>query len=183
MTIEKLVRAIPPPLVPFGTFKGPWRPVEEELGTFLPQDYKDYVRIYGRGYLFQFLGISVPRSLNPNIRLERNARLVSAGFVGIEDLPYPIWPKPGGLLSFGGTDNGDELYWLTEGPPESWRVVVWDGDLDSSEVFDCDMTDFLAGLATGEILPMQFPDDLLPCEKLFQPSSAKGDPRDEDLLD
>jgi SMI1-KNR4 cell-wall len=183
MTIENLIRAMPPPLIPFGTFRGPWRPVEEELGTFLPQDYKDYVRIYGRGYLFQYLGVSVPRSLNPNVRLERNVRMFGPGFAQFEDPPYPIWPRPGGLLPFGSTDNGENLYWLTQGPPETWRIAVWDGDIDSCEVFNCDMTDFLAGLATGEILPMQFPDDLLPCDRLFKPDSAERDVRDEDLPD
>ena len=38
---------------------GPWEPVEAELGTALPQDYKDFVRVYGSGYFMQFLGIYV----------------------------------------------------------------------------------------------------------------------------
>ena len=183
MTIENLIRAVPPPLVHYGTFKGPWAPIEAQIGGPLPQDYKDFVRLYGRGYFLQFMGIDVPASLNPHMRLERKAGIVSRAFVNDEDRPYPMWPEPGGLLSFGGTDNCDMLFWLPRAQPQGWAVVVWDGDPDTFEVFDCDMTDFLAGLATGEILPMQFTDDLLPCDKLFQPSSARGDPRDEDLSD
>lgn len=183
MTIGNLIRAVPQPLVPYGIFKGPWGPIERQLGGPLPQDYKDFVQLYGRGYFLQFMGIDVPASLNPHMRLERKAGIVSRSFANYDDLPYPMWPQPGGLLSFGGTDNGDYLFWLPRAQPQGWAVVVWDGVPDSWEVFDCDMTDFLAGLATGGILPKEFPDDLLPCTKLFQPSSAKGDPRDKDLLD
>ena len=48
--------------------------------------------------------------------------------------------------------------------------MVWDRGMQEYELLDCDLTGFLAGLATGKILPKQFPDDLLPVEHLFQPS-------------
>lgn len=170
--IENLLRVVPPPSAPFETFSGPWEPIEAELKTSLPPDYKGFVRLYGRGYFMRFLGISVPRSHNPNTRFELQVPLTCEIFESFddEDRPYPLWPKPGGLVPFGGTDNGDELFWLPHGPPEDWKVVVWDRGLMRFEVMDCDLTDFLAGLATGAISPDAFP-DLLPCEHLFQPDS------------
>ena len=169
MTVEALIKVVPPPAAPFEAFTGPWEPIEAELGTALPQDYKDFVRTYGSGYFMQFLGINVPRSENPNVRFESQVPVICSGFLDDEDLPYPLWPNEDGLLPFGGTDNGDELFWLTRGPPDTWKVVVWDRGLGGFEVFDRRLTDFLAGLATGEILPKEFPEDLLPSDCLFEP--------------
>lgn len=128
------------------------------------------MRLYGYGYFLQFLGISVPVSENHHVRLAASARAICDGHRTMEGLDYPFWPEPGGLLPFGSTDNADFLFWLMRGPPGDWAVVVWGRAFNSFEVFDCDMTSFLAGLATGEILPKEFPDDLLPCERPFMPS-------------
>ena len=109
MSIEALLAVMPPPAEPFEAFAGPWEPIEAELGAALPQDYKDFVRLYGSGYFMEFLGISVPRSKNSNIRFESQVALTCQTFAdfGDEELPYPMWPASGGLIPFGGTDNGD----------------------------------------------------------------------------
>lgn len=170
MTIETLLKAVPPPALPSDAFTGPWEAVEAELGTSLPQDYKDFARLYGSGYFMEFLGVCIPRSPNPNMRLESYVRSVCAGFLTLdEEWPYPWWPHRGGLIPFGSTDNGDFLFWLARGASADWGIVIWDRGLGHFETFDCDLTDFLAGLATGELLPKEFPEDLLPCERLFQP--------------
>jgi len=169
MTIETLIKVVPPPAAPSEAFSGPWEVVEAELGTALPRDYKEYARLYGCGDFLGFLGVYIPRCRNRYVRLESAARATRDMFVQDEDLPYPLWPSPGGLLSFGRTDNGDCLFWLTQGAPEDWRVVVWGRGLQACETFDCDLTDFLARLASGEILPDDFPDDLLPYNPLFEP--------------
>ena len=54
---------------------------------------------------------------------------------------------------------------------DDWSVVVWDRGSLQFEVLECGLTDFLAGLATGKVAPKEFPDDLLPCDELFQPNS------------
>lgn len=93
-----------------------------------------------------------------------------------DELPYPFWPDPGGLMAFGGADNGDSLLWLTEGAPDDWKVVVWGRGLGEFEVLNYGLTDFLAGLATGSLRPKEFPDDLLPCDCLFAPGKDIRDP-------
>ncbi|MFN3583180.1 SMI1/KNR4 family protein [Phenylobacterium sp.] len=174
MSIENLVRAVPPPARPVEAFEGPWEPIEAELGTSLPSDYKDFVRLYGNGYFMEFMGVCVPRSRNPYVRLETQAKVVGDLFrsMDLDEHPYRFWPEPGGLLSFGGTDYGDALFWLPHGRPETWRVVVWGRGLQEFEAFGCDLTDFLAGLATGQILPEDFPGNILPCDLLFQAHSG-----------
>lgn len=172
MTIDRLMAVVPPPKAPCGTFNGRWEPLEAALGVALPQDYKDFVRLYGAGYFLEFLGVYVPASPNPNLRLEARVPQVCHGLSSVfspDELAYPFWPAPGGLVPFGGTDNGDDLFWLTRGKPAEWKVVVLDRGLGRCETLDCDLTDFLAGLAAGEISPQEFPEDLLPCDRPFIP--------------
>jgi len=171
MTIETLIKVVPPPAAPDEAFSGPWEPIEAQLGTALPQDYKDFIRHYGHGEFMEFLGIHVPKCRSPYMRLEAEVHAVRNALLDDEELAYRLWPDPGGLIVFGKTDFGDYLFWLPHGPPEDWRVVVWGRGLQKFEAFDCDLTDFLAGLATGEIEPEDFPENMLPCDYLFRPSS------------
>jgi hypothetical protein len=172
MTIEALMAVIPPPVEPSCAFLGPWEPIEAELGTALPPDYKDLVRVYGSGYYMEFFGIKVPRCPNPNSRLETQVPILCATFFDRDELVYPLWPDPGGLVPFGCTDNGDILFWLPRGAPEDWGVAVWDRGLWKFETFECDLTVFIAGLATGEIIPEAFPEDLVTSDFPFQPNSG-----------
>lgn len=170
MTIEALINVLPPPAEPFEAFNGTWELVEAEIGTPLPEDYKAFVRLYGSGYFMEFLGVDVPFTANPNTRFgAAMARAVNRTFYGDDEVVYPLWPQASGLLPFGATDNGDYLFWKTEGAPDSWPVVVWDRGFQEFEVLDCDLTGFLAGLVTGEVAPKAFPDHLLPCDRLFTP--------------
>ena len=167
MGIGALIEAVPPPSAPVSTFAGPWGPIEADLGLTLPADYKDFVRLYGHGHFLGFLGVNVPATANRYVHLTFSALMICNAHRGADGLPYPLWPEPGGLLPFGSTDNGDYLCWLTGGRPEEWSIVVWGRAFDHFQAFACDMTSFLAGLATGAIQPEDFPDDLLPCEHPF----------------
>jgi len=177
MTIDTLMKQVAPPVEASGAFDGPWAPVEAEIGLVLPTDYKDYVKLYGAGRFLEFLGLYIPRAENPNMRLERMVRVVCEGLTSLsplEEPPYPYWPTPGGLLPFGATDNGDELFWLTRGAAEDWKVVIMDRAFGRFETFDCGVAEFLAGLIRGEIEPEGFPDDLLPSDCPCMPSAAQA---------
>ena len=39
---------------------------------------------------------------------------------------YDSYPASGGLLPWAYTENGDELYWLTNGHPDEWGIVVYE---------------------------------------------------------
>jgi hypothetical protein len=174
--IEALKRVVPPPLKPFQAFAGPWGPVEAYLGTTLPQDYKDFVRLYGSGLFLNFLTVHVPGIKNPHVNLAVQARGAADWFEPGKVLPYPLWPKVGGLIAFAGTDNADRIYWLPHGPPDDWKVVFWDGRLDEDtwfEEFDCGMAEFLTGLASGTLLPKGYTEGLERDEPTFQPYSGE----------
>ena len=177
MTIERLTAAVPPPAAPSQAFRGPWEPVEARIGCELPPDYKDFVRLYGGGLFFDDLVmINVAGAASPGARLESQVPLICSTFTAFGDdrLAYRLWPASDGLIPFGVTIDGDYIFWLPEGEPASWRVVVWGRGLQTFELFDCDMTDFLAGLASGAILPQEFP-ELLPCDRLFMPFAPLPD--------
>ncbi|WP_304171722.1 SMI1/KNR4 family protein [Phenylobacterium aquaticum] len=173
MTIENLLKVIPPPAEPFEAFLGTWELIEGDLGTRLPQDYKDFVRLYGSGRFLEFMGVDVPRSRNPNLRLETKVYWLCHGLGPLEFLPHPMWPAEGGMIPFGGTDNGDYLLWIARGAPDDWPVAIWNLRDGAFEVIERDLTDFLAGLATGEITTGMLPSDLLPCDRPFRPHSAR----------
>lgn len=146
---------------------------EADLGTELPQDYKDFCRLFGVGAVLEFMTIYVPRTRIPYLRLEYQVRAVCKAFAHDEDLAFPLWPDPQGLLPIGGTDNGDQLFWLAIGAPSDWSIVLWDRGMGEFEAFDCDLTDFLAGVITGEILPREFPEELDEAEYLFKPTGLQ----------
>ncbi|MDP3660846.1 SMI1/KNR4 family protein [Phenylobacterium sp.] len=158
---------VPPPSEPTDAFDGPWDEIEADARTPLPQDYKDFVRLYGSGVFMEFLTVNIPRVESPYIRFEAEIRTVRKIFYDDDDFIYALWPDSGGLIAFGATDFGDFLFWQPIGPPEDWRVVVWGRGFQQFEFFDCDLTGFLAGLATGEIEPDDF-GDMLPCHEMFK---------------
>jgi len=174
--IEALTRAVPPPAEPHRPFVGPWEPLEAYLGTKLPQDYKDFSRLYGSGLFMDFLIVYVPEIQNSRLTLEPQVREAPMMFSPQEHLPYPFWPHVGGLIRFGCTDFGDQLYWLPEGEPDDWKVVMWQrhGPYDQAfEEFDCGMAEFLGGLANGTIVPRAYKEGLEPYEPMFQPHSDR----------
>ena len=71
---------------------------------------------------------------------------------GEEEVPYPLYPDPGGLFPWAVSDNGDVLYWLTRGSPDEWEIVVNESRGPQFEGFKEPMTYFLAKLISGEIV-------------------------------
>jgi hypothetical protein len=172
MTIEVLTDVVPPPETPFEAFGGPWEPIEKEAGSPLPQDYKDFARLYGSGYFMEFLGVSMPRSANPNTCFEAQLKQTCDTFLGLDDLPYAMWPEPGGLIPFGSSDDGDFLFWLPRGAPNEWPVVIWSRGLLKFEVVEHDLTGFLAAVASGEPVGADFPEpSFFEDAEPFQPHS------------
>jgi hypothetical protein len=169
---------VPPPETPGDPFLGSWRDIEAKLGTALPSDYKAFVRAYGRGQFMEYIWIWTPGAWAPHDRLESMAPTILKLLREDEYFTFPLWPRPGGLLPFGSTLDGDYLAWVTDGSPEAWRVTVLDRGMGFEEAheYNCDLTDFLAGVATGEIDPPSFQTGMLECEHLFIPDPRGPDP-------
>jgi hypothetical protein len=88
--------------------------------------------------------------------------------------PYKLFPEPGGLLPFGGSDNGDTLFWLTLGEPDNWPIVVNAARDSDYEKFECDMTDFITGVLTRQIRCSIFPEGFPSARPAFNPMHIQG---------
>jgi|JI8StandDraft_2_1071088.scaffolds.fasta_scaffold145507_1 hypothetical protein len=165
MSIAELLAVVPPPLSGTSVAANKWSDVEREIGTSLPSDYKAFIDQYGLGKLDDFIVVFTPYDENPhiNLRIQIKRQLDALKQLGEwgEELPYPLYPEPDGLLPFGATDNGDVLYWLTSGTPERWSVVVNESRAPDYDHHDCSMTTFLAEVISGQrrcsIFPQSFP--------------------------
>ncbi|PBC83847.1 MULTISPECIES: SMI1/KNR4 family protein [unclassified Streptomyces] len=149
--LARIIERVPPPAEAVNG-RGEWADAERALGTRLPDDYKRLVETYGRGDFWGALCLCTPFGDDNPVRLE--ADLVE-DFGPLreswpEEYPYPFFPEPGGLLTWAITDDSAQVCWLTEGPPESWPVVIWSRDSDY-ERFDCGAAAFLDGWISGRL--------------------------------
>jgi hypothetical protein len=133
--ITRLKRLLPPPKMPqFVGTPGGWATVEKRLGLTFPEDYRQWVAVYGDGVIgskdspdfFRIPTPFTPRDWNnfenvmkAHLDLYRDERQRAPTAT-----PGPAWPETGGLLPFGSTSNGDVLYWRTRGAPAEWTVVI-----------------------------------------------------------
>ncbi len=126
----------------FESSVAPWRDMERFIGTRLPDDYKRTFDMYPRLEFDGFLGAFHP-GLDAEQYVERCRRVLDplrqlileqGAIRSIDDSgqvqsmsPYPLFPEVGGLLHWGGTQNGDMCLWLTsDSDPNQWPVVVTD---------------------------------------------------------
>lgn len=162
MTLDLLLNLIPPPSQPIETgTPEEWSRIENALGTKLPQDYKDFIDTYGTGQIAEFLWIHNPFSADEYVNLiQHQIYTQSNNYIGIlastgqeikVEYPYPIYPEPNGLLKWGTTDNGDDLYWQTTGGPDDWPVVTDEVRGTGFAIFSESMTSFIAKAILGEI--------------------------------
>jgi hypothetical protein len=167
MSLDRLRSLAPPPEEPLepGDPKG-WGRVEDALGTALPEDFERFTEQYGSGKFDDFLYLLNPFSADPAGNLVAAKDTMLADYAETRSkfpdrLPLPPYPEPGGLLPLGRSDNGNELYWLTEGAPDDWGVVAFAGRSTDHEVHRHPVTTFLALLLSGELDTNVFPDSFL----------------------
>ena len=165
--LVQLLGIMPAPQSPRAAM-GDWSMVISTLGTALPGDYVDFINCYGTGCISQFLWIHNPFEANVHLCLLSRYSVILDADLDIrtsfpEEIPQPLFPEPGGLLPFATTDNGDRIYWLTKGAPESWTVVVWESRGPHYAEFAMTMTRFLCGWLGGNLhVPMFSPADWQP---------------------
>lgn len=72
-------------------------------------------------------------------------------------MPYPIHPEPGGILPWATTDNGDTLYWLTDGDPDSWPILIRESRGPGRVVYPFGVAEFLHRWLSGKLTCPIFP--------------------------
>ena len=165
--LERLRQLLPPPADPVEPGQpDSWAEIEEDLGTGLPRDYKAFTELYGSGKVDDFLYLFNPFTAGQDGNLLAEKDRVLEGYRQTrarfpERLPLPAFPDPGGVLPLGRTDNGDELYWVTEGDPDGWPVALLESRAALQEVHRMPVTGFLAALAANQVTSRILPKDVL----------------------
>ncbi|MBS2533122.1 hypothetical protein KGQ20_10065 [Catenulispora sp. NF23] len=158
----------------------PWNNSISEVGFAFPADYRDFVDLFGGGQIRHELAVHVPSAWPQEPGAPTGFRgfvwdTVQDGGIGdylagqyeegnLKECPYPVYPEPGGLLIWGNTWNADQLFWLTDGEPDEWSVVVWYRQLAEWDRFDGGFGAFALALVTGaypmvdELLPPRSPE-------------------------
>ncbi len=160
MPLSELIAVAPPPREPVAG-RGNWKAVEERLGLGLPGDFKALIETYGSGSFSDFLnpinpfrgdGAGFDWADRDILEFDRETRDEYP-----DALPYPIHPEPGGILPWAETDNGDILYWLTEGDPDSWPILIRESRGPDRVVYPFGAVEFLHRWLSGELTCPIFP--------------------------
>jgi len=154
--IVELVGRPPSPIDAGAADAAEWGCVEQRLGLRLPPDFKQVLSVFGTCTWASFLHLLTPFTSNENLQLERGApRALGAAHCVRrqypEDIPFALYPESGGLFPWGITDNGDTLYWLTQGPSGRWPTVILQARDPESERHNLQMSTLILRFLRGEL--------------------------------
>lgn len=155
---------MPPPSVVNDGGDIDWSNIESEVKTILPDDYKQFISVYGTGAIGGFLWVLNPHSSNENLNLDKILYFHDAYFQMKELFPEeykrPRFPEQGAFLTWAVSDNGDSLFWIVDGnDPNKWKVGIHDHDQGREELFPMGMTEFLVFLLENNLSSNILPDD------------------------
>lgn len=161
--MDKLVELMPPPKDPIEIpTVATWETCERSISE-LPLDYKYFLGQYGTGVIDGFMWIYSPAAKNRYLDLRlRGQEILDAIAESSAKSPslYPTsFPTAGGLLPLGCTDNGDTIYWVTEGSPCEWKIAVMDARSPRVYRYDGGLVSFLVSVMSRSIEGGVFPED------------------------
>ena len=128
MSINQLLQIVPPPEQPLqvGTLAR-WREIEAQMGLVLPNDLYELSTRYGSGW-FCNVHIHNPFATDYQETIHHVLDMfrVLREDLGAEAVPYPLFPEHPGLYPAGSEDNGGVIFYLTQGNPDDWPLLLWD---------------------------------------------------------
>lgn len=151
--------------LPEASRTGDWEVVQTRMNIKLPRDYKEFVDAYGAGLVADFIRVFSPFSDDEYVDLIQCSLSITEMFRDFkwgpksDKIPYPYYPTAGGLLPWGNDENGNSIFWLTEGAPSKWATVVADVRGPRWQKFDCSMTVFLEEVLTRKKRCKLWPED------------------------
>lgn len=160
-SIEELTTLVTPPPVP-RLAPGDWDACDSVLGFVTPSDYRVVIDTYGAGIFGGFVWFMLPQSnmKRLNMLTEMSAqRNVLREMGEFEEVPYDIES----LIPCGATNNGDTVFWWTNGAADStrWTIVVHSGRDPQWSAYRGNLLGFLTDIFSGrykcEVFPEGFP--------------------------
>jgi hypothetical protein len=152
--LEELRRMVPPPGEPRLTEVN-WGAVRSRFGFRPPEDYRAFIESYGAGSIDDILWIHHPTTADEHRNLGWWLDTVTEALGAIrqelpEEVPFPLWPEPGGLIPWGITDDGASCYWRSsDADPDRWTVVVGEARGPRWHKHTGSMTEFVCDVLTG----------------------------------
>lgn len=142
-----------------------WAVVEQQLGTALPQDYKELVETYGGGVFDETIWILDPECPHAGANLLDQAKECAEILAKL----WRVEPKPPQLMQDAEAEvlpwayiegSGALLYWLRRAgqSPDEWTVMFNEGRGPEWEYHPTQCTPFLLSVLTGEADTVYFPD-------------------------
>ncbi|HTU17709.1 MAG TPA: SMI1/KNR4 family protein [Gemmataceae bacterium] len=156
--LQRLQDLIPPPEQPTEAGSSKLRrSVERALGSPLPTDLYEFALVYGSGRFHSRESGCLLQICNPFsgaffdqvvdwANLCRDLKKAE----GDSYIPYDLYPERPGLLALGDDDNGRFIFWLTEGEPDEWPILVWPLERQFKRI-DKSLNEFLYQLFSGTI--------------------------------
>jgi hypothetical protein len=119
----------------------------------LPKEIVDFGKRYGTGMFGDNVEVFNPFSSKylQHVETFRDCYCDLKRTEGDEFIPYAIYPQNPGLLVCGSDVNGHSMFWLTEGPPDEWPLVLMSRHDNSFERLEMSLTTFLAKVFSGAI--------------------------------
>ena len=151
--------------------KNPWEDVEKKIGITFPVDYKMFIDSHGEGAINDFLWILSPFSENENINSIEQFKVMKDAYNSMksefpEDFSFHFYNGKTGLFPWGGTDNGDELYWNYK--EDAIELVVYESRYISNMSYKMSMEEFLCQLLKREIVCPILDEDFVMEENYYE---------------
>lgn len=174
--LEKVLRQ-PERVYNTGTIQE-WDKFECELGIILPDDYKKLINTYGTGGIGNFIWFLTPFSNDDNVNYNKKmTSMLEAYRISKEKFPeyyiYDVYPKQNGILPWGYTDNGDELYWKTGDKTENWEIVIYESASPDYYSYQMGLAEFLYKILTKEIMCEIIPKEIFNADIEYIPVNIK----------
>ncbi|KAF4407668.1 SMI1/KNR4 family protein [Streptomyces lycii] len=158
--VEQLIRLLPPVAAPSPR---DWEPVEQALGTPLPEDYKQLVDHFGGGVFDETFWLLEPGCSDPDYDLlavtEEREEVLADLWKGAETKPRLLEPEGTRLIPWAYVEgSGAHLYWLIAPgrPPEDWTVMINEGRGPEWEHHPLPCARFLLDSMTGALASPMF---------------------------
>lgn len=147
-----------------------WGNLDNNIGDFLPGDYKDFIDKYGIGCINGYMWIVSPFCENPNL----NSINISDGFSDTLSYineetgsNYNIFDGISGLFPIAITDNGDTICWNQELDSKGF-IIVFESRCVETYTYNMSFELFLIGILKGDIFDEYLPDDFISGTNIYE---------------